>query len=121
MASLPYGEQVVPRSIAPYEAEPTRYRIIATLGPRSTAKRVSRKQIQEVDVPKACETILEPPGAPIALRLQGSLLYGVSRVFDQQCTYVLTDVEKIHEQMRTFKGILGARDNAIDPNAGKAK
>jgi hypothetical protein len=48
-------------------------RLMATLGSRSTTKKVSRKAILDVDVPKACDTVIEP-GAPMALRLQGNLL-----------------------------------------------
>ncbi|KAK3310883.1 uncharacterized protein B0T15DRAFT_564669 [Chaetomium strumarium] len=43
--------------------------------------------------------------------------YGVAT----QCHYVLTDAEKIHAHMRAFYNALGGRDNAIDPQAGKAK
>ncbi|CCC10336.1 hypothetical protein SMACR_02911 [Sordaria macrospora] len=94
--------------------------LVSTFGLRSSNRKISRKAIQEVNVRKACETILQP-GAPIALRLQGSLLYGVSRVFSQQCSYVLTDAEKIHMHMRCFYNVLGGSGNALDPQAGKAK
>lgn len=49
------------------------YRLVATLGSKSTLKKVNRKAILDVDVPKACETILAPE-APMALRLQSNLL-----------------------------------------------
>jgi hypothetical protein len=48
-------------------------RLVATLGAKSTALKVNRKQILSVDVKKACETIIQPE-APMALRLQSSLL-----------------------------------------------
>ena len=52
----------------------TRPRLVATLGSKSTlTKRVSRKQISDVDLPKACNTIVTP-AAPLALRLQSNLL-----------------------------------------------
>lgn len=45
--------------------------------------------------------------------------YGVSRVFSQQCAYTLTDVQTIHEKMRTMlKALPGG---GLDPAAGKAK
>ncbi|RDA92683.1 hypothetical protein CP533_3722 [Ophiocordyceps camponoti-saundersi (nom. inval.)] len=81
-------------------------------------KRLSKKAVQEVDVPKACETIINP-GAPLALRLQGSLLYGVSRVFSEQCRYVLSDAEKTQSDMMTFFRVL--QTNETDPQAGKTK
>jgi hypothetical protein len=48
-------------------------RLVATLGSKSTLKKVSRKAILDVDVSKACETI-GTPEAPLALRLQSNLL-----------------------------------------------
>jgi len=46
---------------------------VATLGAKSGAKKVTRKAILNVDVPKACNTIIDPD-APMALRLQSNLL-----------------------------------------------
>ncbi|TGO34580.1 hypothetical protein BHYA_0191g00160 [Botrytis hyacinthi] len=57
--------------------------LVATLGSKSSTKKITRKAILDVDVKKACNTILEPD-APMALRLQSNLLYGVSRVYGQQ-------------------------------------
>jgi hypothetical protein len=48
--------------------------LVATLGSKSSLKRINRKQIFEVDVSKACQTIVDPV-APMALRLQSNLLY----------------------------------------------
>ncbi|CAJ2503976.1 Uu.00g113700.m01.CDS01 [Anthostomella pinea] len=92
--------------------------LVATVGNRGGTKKVTRKAIQEVDVQKACGKILEP-GAPIALRLQGNLLYGVSRVYNQQCSYMLTDAEKIRHHMNMFFKQFGG--NHIDPEAGQAR
>lgn len=93
---------------------------MSTFGFRYKNRKISRKEIQEVNVQKACETILQPK-APIALRLQGRLLYGLSRVYSQQCHYVLTDAEKVQTHMRAFYSALGGRDNALDPQAGRSK
>lgn len=49
------------------------HRLVATLGSNSIARKLNRKAIQDVDVPKACDVIVNPE-APMALRLQGSLL-----------------------------------------------
>lgn len=51
-------------------------RLVATLGNNSSLKKINRKQILDVDVAKACQTIVDPI-APMALRLQGSLLWVV--------------------------------------------
>ncbi|KAI0602576.1 Rec8 like protein-domain-containing protein [Biscogniauxia sp. FL1348] len=92
--------------------------LVATTGNRASARKITRKAIQEVDVEKACSKILEP-GAPIALRLQGSLLLGVSKVFDQQCAYMMNDAKKIQNHMNMFFGELN--NNQLDPNAGFAR
>ncbi|KAF9765921.1 hypothetical protein IL306_001723 [Fusarium sp. DS 682] len=91
--------------------------LVATVG-KSNQKRLTRKAIQRVNVPKACETIIDP-GAPLALRLQGNLLYGVSRVYAQQCHYMLSDAEKTQSDMMTFFRAMNTSET--DPNAGKAK
>lgn len=92
-------------------------RLVATVG-KGSQRRLNRKLIQGVNVPKACEKIIDP-GAPLALRLQGNLLYGVSRVFAHQCNYVLSDAEKTQSDMMTFFRTLNT--NETDPKAGKTK
>jgi hypothetical protein len=91
---------------------------VATIGKISSAKRVSKKAIQDVDLARACEKIIEP-GAPIALRLQGRLLFGVTKVYEQKCHYMLTDVQKIHGHMETFLRQFGA--NQLDPAEVRAR
>ncbi|KAM0477403.1 hypothetical protein ACHAP7_006531 [Fusarium lateritium] len=91
--------------------------LAATVG-KSNPKWMARNKIQAVNVPKACEIIIEP-GAPLALRLQSNLLYGVSRVFSQQCRYVLSDAEKTQSDMMTFFRVINTSET--DPSAGKAK
>ncbi|KAK1821743.1 R8 protein [Friedmanniomyces endolithicus] len=81
--------------------------LVATLGAKSTHKRVSRKAILDVDVQKACDTI-ERPEAPMALRLQSNLLYGVTRVYSQQCGYVLTDAEAAKNSMKAIFRVIRA-------------
>jgi meiotic recombination protein REC8, fungi type len=94
-----------------------KHRLAATIG-KNSQKKLSRKAIQEVDVPKACDKIIHPE-APLALRLQGNLLYGVSRVFSQQCIYMLTDAERCRSDMLSY--FRGLHQNELDPEAGKTK
>ncbi|PWY83430.1 Rad21/Rec8 N terminal domain protein [Aspergillus heteromorphus CBS 117.55] len=92
--------------------------LVATLGSRSITKKLNRRTILDVDVPKACGVIMDPV-APMALRLQGNLLYGVSRVYSQQCGYALTDVQAMHDKMRAMlRAIPGG---GLDPSAGRAR
>lgn len=74
----------------------------------------------------------------MALRLQSNLLsvhskpsnlgynadiracsYGVSRVYSQQCGYVLTDAQTAQSNMRAL--LKAMRTSALDPDAGKAR
>ncbi|OOQ82058.1 hypothetical protein PEBR_40600 [Penicillium brasilianum] len=92
--------------------------LVATLGSRSITRRLNRKAILDVDVPGACNVIVNPD-APMALRLQGSLLYGVSRVYDQQCGYTLLDAQTMRDKMVSMlKQLPGG---GLDPSAGKTK
>ena len=93
-------------------------RLVATLGSKSNLKKVSRKAILDVDVQKACETIVTPE-APMALRLQSNLLYGVARVYAQQCGYVLTDAETARNSMRAVMKVL--RSSKIDEGGHKGR
>ena len=60
-------------------------RLVATLGSKSKLKKVTRKAILDVNVPKACDKITNKD-APLALRLQGSLLYMASRTLAKLLT-----------------------------------
>lgn len=93
-------------------------RLVATLGQKSGTKKVSRKAILGVNVQKACETIGEPE-APIALRLQGNLLYGVVRVNNQKAEYLLTDAQSAQNSMRAMIKLV--RSNRLDTDASKAR
>ncbi|KAJ5372919.1 hypothetical protein N7517_004925 [Penicillium concentricum] len=92
--------------------------LVATLGYRSIARRLNRKAIQDVDVPNACRVIINPD-APMALRLQGSLLYGVSRVYSQQCGYTLLDTQAMHDKMLSKLKIIPG--SGLDPAAGQTR
>ncbi|KAF2741177.1 hypothetical protein EJ04DRAFT_530763 [Polyplosphaeria fusca] len=92
--------------------------LVATLGSKSNLKKINRKQILEVDVSKACRTITDPT-APMALRLQGNLLYGVSRVYLQQCGYVLADAQNAHNAVNLL--LKSINNVGLDPGAGKAR
>ncbi|QQK44417.1 Rad21/Rec8-like protein, N-terminal [Penicillium digitatum] len=92
--------------------------LVATLGSRSIARRLNRKAILDVDVPNACRVIINPD-APMALRLQGSLLYGLSRVYNQQCGYTLLDTQTMHDKMVSKLKIIPG--SGLDPAAGKTR
>ncbi|KAL2429064.1 hypothetical protein ABEF95_003256 [Exophiala dermatitidis] len=92
--------------------------LVATLGNKSNLKKVTRRAILDVDVPKACDVITEPD-MPLALRLQGNLLFGVSRVFSHQCGYVLADVTSLRDKMRGTH--IFYNETELDPDVGKTR
>ena len=61
------------------------------------------------------------PGAPIALRLQSSLLYGVSKIYSGKCRYVLADMERFQAEVMAFERGLVNPNNQTDPEAGKSQ
>ena len=65
----------------------TVYRLAATLGSKSSLKRLQKRQILSVDVAEACTYLANPPDEPLALRLSSNLMFGVTRVFSQQYNF----------------------------------
>lgn len=55
----------------------------------------------------------------MALRLQSSLLYGISSVYSQQCGYVLADAQRAQDALRAL--LRAARGNALDVDAGRSR
>ncbi|KAK6361113.1 hypothetical protein TWF730_004860 [Orbilia blumenaviensis] len=85
--------------------------LVATIGPKNVlSKKVHKKEILEVNVTKACKTILQSEN-PLALRLQSNLLFGVTRVFSEQCNYLFTDVTNAHQKI--------SRDHFIQLDTGQ--
>ncbi|KAF3159790.1 hypothetical protein TWF788_003520 [Orbilia oligospora] len=73
--------------------------LVATIGPKTTlSKKVHKKEILEVNVARACRTILQSEN-PLALRLQSNLLFGVSRVFCEQYNYLFADATNAHQKI----------------------
>ncbi|KAF6829387.1 rad21 rec8 n terminal domain-containing protein [Colletotrichum musicola] len=88
----------------------------ANFGPRGTAlKKLSRKAIEDVDIPGACETITQP-GPPISLRMQSHLLCGTTRIYDRHFYYLEGDTVKLWQALRYFKA-----DDGTVPNAGQTR
>lgn len=71
-------------SLVSYPVPPTScglsllYRLLATLGPKNQARKISRKELIAFNLEKACEYISQPP-EPLALRTSATLLYGVAK------------------------------------------
>ncbi|KKY22473.1 putative rad21 rec8 n terminal domain-containing protein [Diplodia seriata] len=74
--------------------------LVATLGSKSTTtKKVTRKAILNVDVPKA---------------------YGVTRVYSQQCSYVLADAQSTQNNIRAAL-VTVTKNIELDPEVGRTR
>jgi hypothetical protein len=54
------------------------YRLAATLGSKSTFKKLPKRSVQTADIAQLCDLIAEP-AEPLALRLSSNLMVGVAR------------------------------------------
>lgn len=73
-----------------------------------------------MNLPKACETIIHPE-APLALRLQSNLLYGVSRVFREQYQYFYSDVNNAHVRITRELLTMNMHNITLDTNFTNTK
>jgi hypothetical protein len=105
MALPPFGQ--LPLSIPCPFSYAYPFRLVATLGAKSGLKKINRKAILDVNIPKACVTITTPE-APMALRLQSSLLSVVVPLLDVRFL-ILPFL-----QVRSFKSLLRAMQLRTD-------
>ncbi|CAG8462848.1 27313_t:CDS:10 [Dentiscutata erythropus] len=66
--------------------------LAATLGSRSSLRKLSKKEVNSVNLVKACEYVTSPP-EPLALRLTSNLMIGISRVYNQQYHFYYALIE----------------------------
>lgn len=72
--------------------------LMATLGSKPHATRISKSDILATAVPQVCGMIETPPG-PLALRLSSQLMYGVALIHRLQMGYLLADVSVIRARL----------------------
>ncbi|KAL0951212.1 hypothetical protein HGRIS_007935 [Hohenbuehelia grisea] len=65
--------------------------LAATLGPKSTFKKLPRRDVMTADISQLCDLISEP-AEPLALRLSSNLMVGVARVYKVKQEIFMTDV-----------------------------
>lgn len=65
--------------------------LAATLGSKSSFKKLSRRSVITADISQLCELIAEPP-EPLALRLSSNLMIGVARVYKVKQEIFFADV-----------------------------
>lgn len=72
--------------------------LAGTLGQRSQARRILRRDYQSVDITNACSYLMAPP-EPLSLRLSASLMVGVVRVYGQQCNFCYGDATALYGKL----------------------
>lgn len=73
--------------------------LLATLGSKTSYRRLVRKDILSISIPQTCE-IIGNPQSTIPLRLSSNLLYGVSLMYKQKIDYFLSDVSLIKTKLQ---------------------
>lgn len=73
--------------------------LLATLGSKTTYRRLVRKDILSISIPQTCD-IIGNPQSTIPLRLSSNLLYGVSLMYKQKIDYFLSDVSLIKTKLQ---------------------
>ncbi|KAF5317844.1 hypothetical protein D9611_014732 [Ephemerocybe angulata] len=65
--------------------------LAATLGSKSSFKKLPKRSVLVADISKLCDLIVQP-AEPLALRLSSNLMFGVVRVYKVKQEILLTDV-----------------------------
>ncbi|KDQ30809.1 hypothetical protein PLEOSDRAFT_1111526 [Pleurotus ostreatus PC15] len=65
--------------------------LAATLGSKSTLKKLPRRDVLTADISQLCDLIMQP-AEPLALRLTSNLMVGVARVYKVKQDMFMTDV-----------------------------
>ncbi|KAI1316107.1 hypothetical protein EDD11_010421 [Mortierella claussenii] len=74
--------------------------LAATVGShRSGINKLSRKEVNGVNIVKTCKDISQPP-EPFALRFSSNLMVGVTRVYSQQYSFYHTDVNHVWMRLK---------------------
>ncbi|KAJ3181937.1 hypothetical protein HDU85_003454 [Gaertneriomyces sp. JEL0708] len=73
--------------------------LAATLGSKHSFKKLSKREVNGVDVVKACDFLKHPP-EPMALRLTSNLMIGVTRVYSQQTSFLYTEANQVFTRIK---------------------
>nr|CAG8459003.1 4325_t:CDS:10 [Entrophospora candida] len=88
--------------------------LAATLGSRSHLRKLSRKEINSVNLVKACS-----PPEPLALRLSSNLLYGITRLYQQQYQFYYVDTNNLW--LKFQKALSEFRNESVDMSTSEAR
>lgn len=92
--------------------------LAATLGSKSTLKKLTKKSVMTADLSQLCENIAHP-SEPLALRLSATLLTGAARVYKFKHEIFVTDVTNVYSSLKKA-GDLGTMQ-PVDPKSLEMK
>ncbi|KAG0063714.1 hypothetical protein BGZ90_002533, partial [Linnemannia elongata] len=85
--------------------------LAATLGPRSGINKLSKKEVNGVNIVKSCKDISQPV-EPFALRFSSNLMVGITRVYSQQYNFYYSDVS--NTWMRLKRDLAAVQSENLD-------
>lgn len=71
--------------------------LMATIGSRTTYRRVSKKDVNTVKIPQTCMLLTRPENL---LRVCSSLMYGIALIYHQQVRHCLDHVSAIQQRLQ---------------------
>ncbi|GMK57083.1 hypothetical protein CspeluHIS016_0309230 [Cutaneotrichosporon spelunceum] len=83
-------------------------------------RKLTKQQTISIDIEDSCEAILaSPDDDPIALRVSGQLMLGVTRIYGRQAQYLLEDCRDTRERITAFQpGLVDLPEDQVRaPNA----
>ncbi|KAI0031157.1 Rec8 like protein-domain-containing protein [Vararia minispora EC-137] len=91
--------------------------LAATLGAKSSFKKLPKRDVMDADISELCGLIVEPI-EPLALRLSSNLMVGVARVYKVKHEIFLGDVTTFHTTLK--KAIRDFNATALDLQMGQS-
>ncbi|TFY62916.1 hypothetical protein EVJ58_g3564 [Rhodofomes roseus] len=73
--------------------------LAATLGAKSSFKKLPKRSVLTADIAQLCDLIAEPP-EPLALRLSSNLMIGVARVYKVKQEIFYSDVTTCYNTLK---------------------
>ncbi|EEB08755.1 meiotic cohesin complex subunit Rec8 [Schizosaccharomyces japonicus yFS275] len=94
--------------------------LAATLGSKHSLKRLQKRDINSVNIDKACKFVAFS-SQPLALRLSSNLMIGVTRVWAHQYGFFYHQVSSLHHRIRReVDNVKAAPKKTIDAKQNKA-
>ncbi|KAG0366864.1 hypothetical protein BGX24_003504, partial [Mortierella sp. AD032] len=91
--------------------------LAATLGPRSGINKMSKKEVNGVNIVKSCKDISQPV-EPFALRFSSNLMVGVTRLYSQQYNFYSSDVSNTWMRLKRDLAVVQSENlDMMNPGA----